>query len=82
MDIFRVRCQLEKRAERLARQTLMSQEGWAGDRNGGSVGMHAHRAESPKAGEMSVRMSGVQESTPRAWATIAYITGEPVSAWP
>ena len=73
-------CQLEKRAERLARQTLMSREGWAGDRNGGSVGMHAHRAESPKAEEMSVRMSGVQESTPGAWATVAHITGKLVSA--
>ena len=77
-----VRCQLEKRAKRLARQTLMSREGWAGDSNEGSVRMHARRAERPKAGEMSVRMSGVQESMPGAWATVAHITGEPVNAWP
>lgn len=38
MDIFRVRYLLEKPVERLARQTLVSREGWAGDGNMGLSG--------------------------------------------
>lgn len=55
---------LEKPVERLARQTLVSREGWAGDGNGGVVGINIGGAENPKAGEISERMSETQESKP------------------